>query len=47
MSDITDSMDMNLIKLQDMVKDKETWHPWGRKELDTIEQLNRTEFNKI
>jgi len=42
LSDITDSMDMNLIKLQDMVKDKETWHPWGHKEEDTTEQLNNS-----
>ena len=29
---ITDSMDMSLTKL---VKDTETWSPWGHKELDT------------
>ena len=37
---ITDSMDMSLIKLQDMVKDREAWQccsPWGQKELDTTE----------
>ena len=34
---ITDSMDMNLGKLQEMVKDRETW---GRTELDRTEQLN-------
>ena len=33
---ITDSVDMSLSKLQQMVKDKEAfpWGPWGRKELD-------------
>ena len=35
---ITDSMDMNLSKLQEMVKDRKpgmlgvTWGPWGHKE---------------
>ena len=40
---ITDSMDMSLIKLQDMVKDREAWQccsPWGQKELDTTEWVN-------
>ena len=26
MDDITDSMDVNLSKLQDIVKDREAWH---------------------
>ena len=26
MDDITDSVDMNLSKLQDIVKDREAWH---------------------
>ena len=33
---ITDSMDMRLSKLWEIVKDRETWccHSWGRKESD-------------
>ena len=38
---ITDSMDMSLSKLQELVVDREAWHAacssWGHKELDTIE----------
>ena len=41
---ITDSVDMSLSKLWDMVKDRGAWRaavsPWGHKELDTTEQLN-------
>ena len=41
---ITDSMDMSLSKLQELVMDREAWHatcsPWGCKELDMSEQLN-------
>ena len=37
---ITDSMDMSLGKLQEMVKDREPWSPWGCKESDMTEWLN-------
>ena len=36
---ITDSVDMSLSKLREMVKHRETWCPWGCKELDMTEQL--------
>ena len=37
---ITDSMEMSLSKIWEMVKDREAWHaavPWARKESDTTE----------
>ena len=43
---ITDSVDMSLNKFWELVMDKEAimcCSPWGRKELDMIEQLNWTE----
>ena len=45
---ITDTMDMNLGKLWEMVRDREAWCPWGCKESDMIGQLknNNKAFKK-
>ena len=42
---ITDSMDMSLSKLQELVMDREAWgcSPWCHKEWDVTEQLNWAE----
>ena len=42
MNSITESMDMSLSRLREMVKDREAWHPAVHEvtELDTTEQLN-------
>ena len=38
---ITDSMDLSLSELQELVMDRKAWHAsWGRKEPDTTELLN-------
>ena len=44
---ISGSMDMSLSKLQELVMDREPWHPWGHKESDMNEQLNWTELPLI
>ena len=42
---ITDSMNMNLSKLMEMVKDTEAWHVAVHKESDMIEQLNNNKMS--
>ena len=40
LASVTDSVDRNLSKFQEIVKDREAWHatvsPWGHRESDTI-----------
>ena len=42
---ITDSTDMSVNKLWELVMNRAVWRHWGRKELETTEQLKWTELN--
>ena len=46
---ITDSMDVSLSELRELVMDRESWrcNSWGHKESDTAERLNWTELNLL
>ena len=40
LDDITDSMDINLSRLRELVVDREACDSWGHKESDKTERLN-------
>ena len=42
LDDITDSMEMTLSRLRELVMNREAWRAWGCKESDTTELLNCT-----
>ena len=44
---ITDSMDMSLSELRELVMDREACNSWGRKESDMTERLNWTELKVV
>ena len=41
---LTNTRDMHLSKLWELVMDREAWRTWGHRKLDTTEQLNWTEL---
>ena len=46
---ITDSVDMNLSKLWEIVQDSEAWcvGSWGHKESDMTQQVNNNNYNIV
>ena len=45
LGDITDSMNMSLSNLLELMMDTEAWHaPWGCKRLDMTEGLNELNY---
>ena len=42
LGNIIDSMDLNVSRLQEIVKDRACCSPWGHKESDVNEQLNNS-----
>ena len=47
LDNITDSMDMNLSKLWEIVEDRASYSPWGHKVLDTIKQPNNKNNSSV
>jgi len=47
LDDITDSMEMTLSRLRELVMNREAWRAWGCKESDTTELLNCTPWSPV